>query len=347
MMNPLTIEVLRGGLVESRHQVHAVIADANGQVVDAWGDLDRLVFPRSSVKPIQALPLIETRAADHFTLSDAEIALACGSHGGTAIHIDRISEWLVRLDMDPSALECGPQRPMDQDAADALARLGKRPTRLHNNCSGEHAGFLTTAKYLGEPLQGYSQVGHPIQNRVTRALVDFTGIEPPTTAFAIDGCGIPAIAFPIRALATAAARLVVPEVQSEQRREAIARIHRSMAAWPDMIGGPGRFDTVAMGCLGDEVILKSGVDGVFLAGSVRLGLGLFLKVEDGSREARDTASANLLRYMGVTDSSQDKALSDFFERPLQNTSGSVVGKIRPESRWSPHSRLDRTDGRET
>ena len=347
MMDPLTIVVLRGGLVESRHRVHAVIADANGRVVDAWGDIDRLVFPRSSVKPIQALPLIETGAADHFTLSDAEIALVCGSHGGTAIHIDRISEWLDRLAMHPSALECGPQRPMDQDAADALAQLGKKPTSLHNNCSGEHAGFLTTAKYLGEPLRGYSQLNHPIQKRVTRALVGLTGIEPPTTAFATDGCGIPTIAFPIRALATAGARLVVGEAQSEQRREAVARIHRSMAAWPDMLGGPGRFDTLAMSCLGDEVILKSGADGVFLAGSARLGLGMFLKVEDGSREARDMASANLLRYMGVTDSAQEKALSEFFERPLQNTSGTVVGKIRPEKRWSPRSRLDCTDGPQT
>ena len=178
MRDPLTIEVLRGRVVESRHRIHAVIADADGRVLESWGDRNRLVFPRSTVKPIQALPLIETGAADRFELSEAEIALACGSHSGAPCQIVLVEKWLSRLGIEENALECGPQKPLGEDAADILVRSGEAPRSIHNNCSGEHAGFLTTALHLGEPLQGYSDPDHPVQKRVSEVLHELTGCEP-------------------------------------------------------------------------------------------------------------------------------------------------------------------------
>ena len=206
MRDPLTIEVRRGCLVESHHRVHAVIADADGRVLESWGNHDRPVFPRSTVKPMQALPLIETGAADRFELSDAEIALACGSHSGAPFQIVQLEDWLRRLGIEESALECGPQRPMGEDAADTLIRRGEAPRRIHNNCSGEHAGFLTTALHLGESHERYCHADHPVQRRVSRVLYELTGCEPKAQVIATDGCGIPTIAFPIEKLATAAAR---------------------------------------------------------------------------------------------------------------------------------------------
>ncbi len=284
MRDPLAIEVRRGRLVESHHRVHAVIADADGRVLESWGERNRPVFPRSTVKPIQALPLIETGAADRFELSDTEIALACGSHSGAPFQIVQLENWLSRLGIEESALECGPQRPLGEDAADTLIRRGEAPRRIHNNCSGEHAGFLTTALHLGEPLERYSHPDHPVQGRVCQVLCELTGCESTEQVIATDGCGIPTIAFPIEKLAIAAARLGVSDRLSETRHCAVERIRQSMAAAPEMIAGPERFDTLAMQQLGAKAIVKSGAEGVFLAGSTEL--GLFLKVEDGAQRAR-------------------------------------------------------------
>ena len=328
MREPLTVEVMRGELVESRHLVHGVIADADGQVVESWGEPDRLVFPRSSIKPIQALPLIETGAADHFDLLEAEIALACGSHSGTPGQIALLKGWLDRLGLDEAALECGPLKPMDDKAAEDLVRHGDAPTSIHNNCSGEHAGFLTTALHLGEPISGYSRVDHPVQKRVTRALSELVNCDPRTNAFATDGCGIPAIAFPLHELAIAAARLATPERLGNARNAAISRIRRSIAAEPEIFAGPKQFDTLAMRELGTKVVVKSGVEGVFLAGSFESGLGLFLKVEDGTQRARDLAAANFLKTAGFIDATQQEAFAYFLTRPLQNSLGAVVGQIR-------------------
>ena len=328
MRDPLAIEVRRGRLVESRHRVHAVIADTDGRVLELWGDRDRLVFPRSTVKPMQALPLIETGAADQFKLSDAEIALACGSHSGASFQIVQLEDWLNRLGIEEGALECGPQRPMGEDAADTLIRRGEAPRSIHNNCSGEHAGFLTTALHLGEPLERYSHPEHPVQRRVSQVLYELTGCAPKASVIATDGCGIPTIAFPLQKLATAAARLGASDRLGETRHRAVERIRRSMAAAPEMVAGPGRFDTLAMQQLGTKAIAKSGAEGVFLAGSTELGLGLFLKVEDGAQRARDVAAANLLKIAGLIDAGQQEALAYLLARPLRNASDVVVGEIR-------------------
>ena len=328
MRGPLAIEVRRGRLVESHHRVHAVIADTDGRVLESWGDRDRPVFPRSTVKPMQALPLIETGAADQFKLSDAEIALACGSHSGAPFHIVQLEGWLNRLGIEESALECGPQKPMGEDAADTLIRRGEAPRRIHNNCSGEHAGFLTTALHLVEPLERYSHPEHPVQRRVSQVLYELTGCAPKAPVIATDGCGIPTIAFPLRKLATAAARLGASNRLGETRHRAVERIRRSMAAAPEMVAGPGRFDTLAMQQVGTKAIAKSGAEGVFLAGSTELGLGLFLKVEDGAQRARDVAAANLLKIAGLIDAGQQEALAYFLARPLRNASDVVVGEIR-------------------
>lgn len=334
MRDPLTIEVLRGRLVESRHRVHAVITAADGRVLESWGDHNRLVFPRSAVKPIQALPLIETGAADHFELSEAEIALACGSHSGAPFQIVQLEDWLSRLGIEESAFECGPQRPMGEDAADTLVRRGESPRPIHNNCSGEHAGFLATALHLGERLRGYSHPDHPVQSRVSQVLHELTGCEPMAQAVATDGCGIATIAFPIHRLATAAARLGASNRLGETRHRAVDRVRRSMAAAPEMIAGPGRFDTLAMQQLGTKAITKSGAEGVFLAGSTGLGLGLFLKVEDGAQRARDAAAANLLKIAGFIDAGQQEALAYFLARPLHNAADVANGEIRAGEQWS-------------
>ncbi|MGI9301779.1 MAG: asparaginase [Gammaproteobacteria bacterium] len=328
MPEPLIVDVTRGRVVESRHRVHAVVAEADGKMLHAWGDPGLAVLPRSSIKPIQALPLIETGAADRFSLSEEEIALACASHDGAPVHVEKVKSWLQRVGIGERALQCGPQRPIARDAADALLRGGHELTKAHNNCSGKHAGFLTTAAHLGEPAAGYIEFDHPAQRRVTQTLREFTDVEIGQPDVAVDGCGIPTIAFPIRRLAMAAARFAAARDFSEKRAEAVQRIRMSIAAAPEMIAGPKRFDTIAMKLLGERAIVKSGAEGTFMAMLFEPGLGMFLKVEDGAGRAADIAAANLLSFLGVLDAGQYGHVDSLLTGVVNNTLRQRVGEIR-------------------
>src|SRR5579864_5963971 len=165
---PVLVEVIRGASVESRHRGVVAIADAAGKIVRSLGDVDRLVYPRSSLKPIQALPLVETGAADGFALGHEELALACASHRGEPMHVERVAAWLAKVGLGAADLECGAHPPRDEPTYHAMLRAGATPSPLHNNCSGKHAGFLTTARWLGEPTRGYIERDHPVQQRIAR-----------------------------------------------------------------------------------------------------------------------------------------------------------------------------------
>jgi len=174
--NPIVVDVTRGDAVESRHRAAAMVVGADGRIVAAWGDIDRPIFPRSAVKPLQALALIETGAAERFAVTDAELALACASHGGEPDHVGRVGAWLSRMGLGPDDLACGPHTAMSEAEARRMARAGETPSRLHNNCSGKHAGFLAAALHLGEPVAGYERPDHPVQRRVLATLTEMGGI---------------------------------------------------------------------------------------------------------------------------------------------------------------------------
>ena len=245
-LNPVFVEVTRGDLVESRHRGAAAVVDADGSVVHAWGDVERPVFSRSAIKPLQALPLVETGAAGRFAVSDAEIALACGSHGGAPEHVRPVAAWLERIGLAPADLECGTHPPMDQAAAGALVRAGEDPSPLHNNCAGKHAGFLTTAVHLGETPAGYVRPDHPVQKRIEGVLADLGGGGLEGAARGTEGCGIPVIAMPLTAIARAMARLADPRGLAPARAAAVRRIVAAMTGHPDLVAGRERFDTVAI-----------------------------------------------------------------------------------------------------
>jgi L-asparaginase II len=168
--NPVLVEIHRGNGLESRHRGAAVIADSRGDIVAAWGDIDGPIFPRSAVKMIQALPLIESGAAERFRLTDEHLALACASHSGEPVHVRAVEAWLAQIGLDGNALECGTHEPFSDSAARELIAARQRPSPLHNNCSGKHAGFLTAAHHMNFPIRAYIDKSHPIQRLVTAAL---------------------------------------------------------------------------------------------------------------------------------------------------------------------------------
>lgn len=327
------VEVTRGAIVESRHHGAAAVVRADGSIVAAWGDVERLVFPRSTVKPLQALPLLETGAADRLHVDDRELALACASHNGEEEHVATVAAWLDRLELGPHDLVCGAHPPMSAQAAESLVRTGEAPSPLHNNCSGKHAGFLTTAIFLREPTTGYGGSAHPVQLRVRQVLSQFAAVEFRDDMIAVDGCSVPTFAMPLRSLALCMARLADPSRFGRLRTEAIRRILAAMAAHPTLVAGRGRFDTMVLTAAGGAVVVKGGAEGVQCAVLPELGLGIALKIDDGGKRAAETAMAGLLLAFAEPAEKLRWALLPYLDLPLRNAAGTRVGATRIAPDW--------------
>ena len=322
---PVAIEVTRGGTVESTHRVMAAIVDVSGRIVAQAGNVELAIFPRSAIKMFQAMQLIETGAADAFSLTSEELALACASHGGEEMHVDRVRAWLARLGLDASRLGCGAHRPLNGSAAWRLVRAGIEPDRAHNNCSGKHAGMLTVARHMGEPLDSYLDVDHPVQQRVLSTLNRFTGdavLDGPGT----DGCGVPTWRIPLRSVALAAARFAVED------GDAARSLRDAMIRHPELVAGTDRCCTAVMRAA-PHVIAKTGAEGVYLAAVPERGIGIVLKAEDGAKRAAETALLDILARLDLVDDTARNALSPFIHPVLRNTIGHEVGEIRVRDGW--------------
>lgn len=332
--DPILVEVTRGDAVESRHRGRAVIADADGRVVACWGDREGPVFPRSAIKPLQAIPLVESGALDAFQLSEVELAVACSSHNGEHRHTRLIGNWLAKAGLAVGDLDCGAHLPFDDETAAEMIRVNERPTALHNNCSGKHAGMLTTAKHKGEPLKGYVRFEHPVQQRILGVLEQMCGVDLGQAPRGIDGCSIPTIAVPLGALALAMARIADPKDLPDRRAEAVDRIRRAWGAHAHLIGGTTAFDTrVMLSAAPGRVLVKSGAEGVCCAVLPKIKLGIALKIEDGSARAREVAMAGLLRYCKELCGERYANLDPLVSQPLINRKGIEVGRVRPAAGW--------------
>jgi L-asparaginase II len=329
MSNPVVVEALRGGRVESAHHGAGAVVDADGKVVMAFGDVERPVFPRSAVKALQALPLVESGAVDRLGLSPAEIALACASHSGEDEHVAMARAMLAKAGRDPNALECGAHWPLGGAAARALARLGATPNPLHNNCSGKHAGFICFACAQAIEPKGYVAGDHPVQREVTAALADVTLATLNAERRGIDGCSIPTYAIPLRALAHGFARFATGHNLKPLRAGAARRIRAAVAAYPEIVAGAGRFDTEIMTILGTRVFSKTGAEGAFTAALPELGLGLAVKADDGAARAAQVMIAALVQRFGGFDDGLRARLQPFVRPRLANWNGVEVGVLQP------------------
>ncbi len=328
MANPIVVEVTRGPLVELRHRGAGAVVDAGGALAFAFGDVERPVFPRSAVKAFQALPLLESGAADKLGLSEAEIALACSSHSGEAAHVAGAAAMLAKAGAEPSALACGAHWPLGEKAARALARSGAFPSALHNNCSGKHAGFVCLACASGWDSRGYEAQNHPVQRAAKAAIEDLTGAALGEDVCGTDGCSIPTYAVPLRALALGFARFATGQGLPPMRREAARRIRAAVAAHPQMVAGTERFDTEVMTLLGARAFTKTGAEGVFCAALPELGLGLAVKADDGAtRAAQIMIAALIAKFLPMSDAERAR-FETFLAPTLRNWNGLEVGRMR-------------------
>lgn len=322
------VEVTRGVSVESRHAGVVAVSDASGKLVLAIGDVERPTFPRSAVKALQALPLVESGAAERFGFNEAELALAVASHGGEPEHVATAAGALARLGLDAGALECGAHWPMYDPAARALAASGAGPTALHNNCSGKHAGFLCLACAMEVEPAGYIGPDHPVQREVTAAIEGMMEVRLSEAPVGVDGCGIPTYAAPLGAVARAFARFGSGEGLGSERAKAAKTLQHAAWSAPFEVGGTGRFDTEVMQMLSGRAFVKMGAEGVHTAALPELGLGVAIKIEDGAGRASEVAMAAVLARL-LPLSGEDAAwLDGRSRRTIKNWEGVEVGEIR-------------------
>ena len=324
--DPRLVEVLRGGTVESRHHGAVAVADAHGRLVFARGDVDTPVFPRSAIKVIQALPLVESGAAAALGLTAKQLALASASHNGEEAHVEGARAMLALVGRDETCLVCGAQWPGREDDRGRLHRAGLGPTRLHNNCSGKHAGFVCFAVHAGIDPAGYGDVDHPVQREIAATLADVTGADVARAPRGQDGCSIPTWAIPLKAMATGFARLATGETLSRHRAAAGRLLIEAAIAEPFMIAGTGRFCTDFIGACGGEVYVKTGAEGVFCAALPALGLGVAVKCADGAARAAEViTAAAVTRLLGRA---EDPVFERFLTPTIRDWNGATVGGIR-------------------
>ncbi len=339
------VEITRGDTVESLHYGAVAVADASGRVVASWGNPETVSFLRSSAKPFQALPLLESGAADSFGLTPRELAIICASHSGTDAHVDLITVVQTKTGVKESDLRCGTHPPYDDETRRRLAAKGQHPGPNRHNCSGKHTGMLSLARYRSEPLDSYEDPSHPVQLRILQAFADMCGLDPQQVHVGIDGCSVPTFAVPLRAAATAYARLADPSSLPPARAAACRRIMGAMTANPDMVAGPGRFDTLLMQAARGRVLCKGGAEGyrgmALAPGALGLGspaLGIAMKVSDGDlgkrsdsppgQRAAARAALTVLIDLGALDDQAVEALGEFGPQLVTNFRGLLVGEVR-------------------
>lgn len=327
-MNPLHVQVSRGEAIESEHLVDAVIVDVKGKIIEAFGKVDSIVYPRSAIKMIQALAFVESGAVEKFNLTEKEISLACASHDAQDIHITTVRAWLDRLDLGSDNLECGAHKPYDEKAAEALIRQGKKPERVHNNCSGKHSGIISTCVCLEENPKGYSHYDHPAQIRLRKLLSELSGLDYSHSPWGIDGCGIPTYAIPLLSIAQSMACLLPGAPVTNVRTIASERILKAIRQYPEMISGEGGLCTEVVRASRGRSIIKTGAEGVYTALIPEKGIALALKCRDGGSRASQVSVLHLLQNLGGVTEAERTVLVQFSGEIIRNWERVPVGQVQ-------------------
>ncbi|PCI03392.1 MAG: asparaginase [Hyphomicrobiales bacterium] len=328
------IEVSRGNLVESIHSADMAICDAQGNLIAAFGEVEKAVFPRSAIKSFQALPRVEAGVDEQYGFADHHTALSCSSHNGEAIHVDGASEILAKAGLDVSDLECGVHFPeLEADRA-KLHIAGKKPSALHNNCSGKHSGMLAFAKSQGFDTQNYVSRDHPIQKEIAANLTDLMGVPHSESICGIDGCSLPTYAVPLANIAKAAAKFGSGEGMGKERASATQKIIHACCDHPMMVAGTDRGCTRIMAALGRKCFVKGGAEGLYMAIIPELGVGIAIKANDGARRASEVLIAQLIASV-LSMNDEERAKIERIANPeLKNWNKILVGGIQtsPETK---------------
>ncbi len=321
------VAVTRGDRIESVHAVAACAARDHGELLLALGDIDEPVYLRSAAKPFIAAAAVRAGAAQRFAFDDRDLAIMSASHNGEPEHVAAVEALLAKIGASVDDLQCGTHAPAYEPAAAALAQRGQRPSALHNNCSGKHAGILALCRMLEAPFAGYLAATHPAQRAILALCERVSDEHFDPRRLGIDGCGIPAYATSLRHAARSYARFASLRDLAADDAAALARVRAAMIAEPFFVAGTGRFDTELIHAGNGRIACKAGAEGMHASALLDTGAGLVLKVVDGARRAAAPAAVALLERLGALDARQVRALAAHARAPVKNAAGATVGEV--------------------
>jgi len=323
--------VYRGEYVESTHTIHIAVVDKKGALLYFCGDPHRLTFPRSAMKPFQAIPLLETGAKQAFGYSVQDLALSCASHAGEEFHRKHVLAILKRIGLNEETLQCGTHTPWNIKAYKKLLQEGKDVTPVYHNCSGKHSSMLATAVHMKEAIHTYREVNHPVQQRILAAISDICEVPKEFIGLSVDGCGVPVHQLPLDKAALGYAKLAKPEGSAQKNHaEALLEIRNAMMQHPEMVAGTNRFDTDLMKAYSGKIVAKIGAEAVQCLGLVEKGIGIAIKVEDGSTRAAHVASMEVLNQLGMKDERIFDDLSKYVHAPVYNARREAIGAVKAD-----------------
>lgn len=328
MQNPVTVEVTRGSIVESRHRGLGIVVDGDGKTLFSFGDADASVFPRSACKAMQALPLVESGAADAYGFGNRELAISCASHSGEDEHVSLAASMLARAGRDVSAMECGAHWSSDQRTLIHQARTLDKPTALHNNCSGKHAGFVCTCAHAGYEVEGYVGYDHPLQAEIRGTMESLTGATLGSDNCGIDGCSIPTYAVPLKGLAHGFAKMLTGRGLDPVRARASRRLIDACMAEPFYVAGTKRACTKLMQVAPGKIFAKTGAEGVFVAALPDHGIAMAVKCEDGTTRAAEAMIFALIARYFEKGSETHETLMGMANHAMKNWNGIHFGDVR-------------------
>lgn len=328
-MSATLVHITRGDMVECLHTGDVAVVNETGKLLYSVGDPERVSYLRSSAKPAQALPIVESGAIDHFRLSERELAVMCASHNAETIHTETVLGILRKIGLSEAALQCGVHAPYDAQANEQLVLAGRKPTAVHCNCSGKHSGMLTLAQMMGWPVEGYYMPDHPVQRAAKEAVASMADYPEDKIIVGTDGCGVPVFGMPVRNMAVSFAQFAKPDRLPEKRQAAARRIVKAMTAEPQMIAGRNRFNTDLVSACRGKIIAKSGAEGVFCLGVVGEGIGIAMKVDDGNSRPHPVVVTTILKQLGYLDADAERELARYVRPEVRNHRDEVVGRIVP------------------
>lgn len=325
MKNPILVERTRGNIVESFHRGAICAINTAGETILQIGDINQVVFTRSALKLFQSIPLIESGASKHYNFTNAEIAVICGSHNAEAEHLEQVNSILEKVGLNPNSLKCGAQIPSAKDVRNELRQKGLKPSDIHNNCSGKHAGFLALAKYLGLDIDTYLDENHPIQKIIKRTIAEMFELPENSLVLGEDGCSAPNYAVPLWHLALGYKNLMENNLFSEKRKQACETILNVCLENPFLLAGTGRYCTEIIKKSNGTVLGKTGADGVFCMAIPHLELGVAIKIDDGKMGPQYIVAQAIINSLGI---SLSEPLNAYIESPITNCNNHIVGLER-------------------
>ena len=333
-MSEFLIRVSRGGHGESFHRGSIAVVDHRGNLLDRVGDPDFSTFLRSCAKPLQALPIVESGAAERFGFTPAELACMCGSLNGQDYQVRAVSSILAKIGLSEDHLQCGVHAPTHRPTAKQMEEEGKKPRPIHNNCAGKHAAMLALCVFHGWRTETYPREDHPVQQLILEKISKMTEVPKAEIKIGIDGCGVPVFGLPLRNLAFAFAKLAIsPNPEGKGIADSDRPLHRLMKAvldHPEMIAGDQRICTDVMRAVPKKVFAKTGAEGSYGLSLVDRGVGIAIKIEDGNPRALNPVVVEVLRQYEILKGEALEMLQSYGPKTiLLNHRKDRVGEIEP------------------